>query len=70
MRLRQAAPLPKENYKGALLYRFASGGGTVICQSSQYIVEINPNVEAARSLTLKVLDVVLGQIGPMHTDGK
>jgi len=63
MRLRPATPLPKENYRGALLCRFTSGGGTVICQSEQYVVEINPNIEAARPLTLKVLDVVLGQIG-------
>lgn len=62
LRLRQATPSPKEYYKGALLIRYASGGGTVICQSEQYIVEINPFVEAARPLTLKLLDTVLEQI--------
>jgi hypothetical protein len=62
MRLRPATPMPKENYKGAWLYRFTSGGGTVICQSGQYVIEINPNSEAARPFTLGLLDVALAQI--------
>ena len=62
MRLRQATPLPTENYKGAWLYRFTSGGGTVICQSERYVIEINPNSADARPFTMSLLDVVLAQI--------
>jgi hypothetical protein len=62
MRSRQATPRPKESYRGAWLYRFTSGGGTVICESGQYVIEINPNSEAARPFTLGLLDVALAQI--------
>lgn len=65
MRSRQATPMPKEIYQGAWLYRFTSGGGTVICQSGQYVIEINPNSEAARPFTLILLDVVLAQTKPV-----
>jgi len=34
----------------------------VICQSGQYVIEINPNSEAARPFTLGLLDVALAQI--------
>ena len=70
MRFRQATPLPKEDYKGAWLYRFASGDGTVICQSGQYVVEINPLSEGARPSTLSLLDVVLAQINQASIKSK
>lgn len=61
---RQAATPPKESYKGNLLYRYASGGGTAICQAGLYIVEINCRSERAIPLTMKVLDVVLAGLNP------
>ena len=63
--LRNQGPQPKENYKGATLYRWLDSTGktaNVVCQSGLYIVEINPNSEGASPLTMKVLDVVLGEL--------
>ena len=59
---RPALTPPKENYRGASLYRYTSGGGTTICHAGEYIIEINPYSEGARPLTMKVLDIVLGEL--------
>jgi hypothetical protein len=72
--LRQAAPPPKGIiYKGATLYRYLDSTGktaTVVCQSGLYIVEINPNSEGARPLTMKVLDVVLAELDSTRSKSK
>lgn len=62
LRLRQAAPQPKENYRGSALYRFTSGAGIVICHSGEYVIEIDPFSEAAEPLVMKSLDVVLAEL--------
>jgi hypothetical protein len=62
LRLRQATPEPKANYKGATLYKYRSGGGTVICEDGLYVVEINPNSEGASPIVMQVLDVVLTEL--------
>ena len=59
---RSVSPEPKEEYKGAILYRYSSGFGQLVCQSGLYIVEINPNCEGAMPLTMKVLDIVLAEL--------
>lgn len=62
LRLRQAAPKPKESYQGAVLYRFSSGGGVTICHSGEYVIEVDPFSEAAEPLVMKTLDVVLAEL--------
>lgn len=57
--LRQAAHRPKENYHGSALYTFTSGGGTVICQAGEYVVEITGEGEP---LVMKTLDAVLAEL--------
>jgi len=62
---RNQGPQPKESYKGATLYRWLDATGktaNVVCQSGLYIVEINPNSEGAKPLTMKMLDVVLAEL--------
>ncbi len=63
LRRRPAMSPPKETYKGALLYRY-SPGGTAICHSGPYVVELSP-VPRSRldpSVLMKALDTVLEQI--------
>jgi len=62
LRQRPAMTPPKGSYKGATLYRYTSGGGNAICQYGPYIVEVAPYSEASSPLTMKVLDVVLGEL--------
>lgn len=59
---RPAMTPPKENYRGASLYRYTSGGGTTICHSGRYVIEVNPYSEGATPLTMKALDIVLGEL--------
>jgi hypothetical protein len=61
-RLRQATFLPKEVYKGAVLYRHkgtSEGVVSAICQSGQYIIEISAYSEIGAQWTMKVLDTIL-----------
>ncbi|HUZ07810.1 MAG TPA: hypothetical protein VMV89_10040 [Candidatus Paceibacterota bacterium] len=61
---RQASPERKgKKYKGAILYRYNSGFGHVVCQDGLYIIEIMPINEGASPLTMKVLDVLLAELG-------
>lgn len=69
LRGRQVAPQSKENYRGFTLYRFAPEYGNVICQAGQYVVEVLPFSEAAVTLVMKTLDVVLAGL-PKIADGK
>jgi hypothetical protein len=65
LRLRPATFQPKEIYKGTTLYRYQIASGkvmTAICQSGQYIIEINSSTERASQLTMKVLDAVLAEL--------
>ena len=70
---RNQGPLPKENYKGAILYRwlYSTGKtGTVVCQSGSYIIEINPNNGDTNLLVMKVLDVVLAELNSLSRKPK
>jgi hypothetical protein len=64
-RLRSGMTPPKEIYKGAALYRYASEAGTMICHAGRYIIEIIPNPRGGitPSTIMKVLDVVLTECG-------
>jgi hypothetical protein len=67
---RPAMAPSKESYKGASLYRYASGARNAVCHSGQYVVEITPFSEGAGPLTMKVLDVVLGELGSASSKSK
>jgi hypothetical protein len=63
--LRQSSPELKGTYKGAALYEDLGESGEVlmaICQSGQYVVEVNPDSEQAFPLVMKVMDVVLAEL--------
>jgi hypothetical protein len=69
---RPAMAPPKETYKGATLYRYASGAGNVICQFNKYIIEISPIPQSGikPSLVMKVLDVVMAELGSTTSRSK
>ncbi len=62
--MRPALPLPQQAYKGAELYRYASGGN-VICQFNQYIIEIIPGPRSGvtQAAVMKALDAALARLG-------
>lgn len=67
---RPARPAPKEKYKGAILYRYGSGFGHVVCQDGLYVIEITPINEGAGPWAMKVLDVVLTELGSTSSKSK
>jgi hypothetical protein len=69
---RPALPPPKEVYKGAALYRYASQGENVICQSGLYIIEITPMPRngIAQSLVMNALDIMLAELDSISTKSK
>jgi hypothetical protein len=69
LRLRQAALPQKKSHEGAVLYKYHSGGGTVICEDGPYVIEINPG-NNGRPFVMKVLDVVLAELNFISSKSK
>ncbi len=64
---RPAADPLKEDYRGAVIYRYASGGGTVLGQDGLFVVEIDPVSERGGLVAMKVLDIVLAELAAEAT---
>lgn len=65
LHLRQATFQHNENYRRGTLYQYRDSTGAVqnaICQSHQYIVEVQCLSPAAKALTMKVMDTTLAQL--------
>ena len=61
---------PSKNYKGATLYDYSSGVGNMICQSGEYVIEIELFAEAAGALKMKVLNAVLTELDSTSSRSK
>jgi hypothetical protein len=66
LQARPQEPGPKENYKGAWLYR-NSDYEHALCQSQEYIFEILGGTNAASPLVMKVLDAALAEVSSTST---
>jgi hypothetical protein len=69
LRSREAGLPQKKIYKGAALYTYHTGGGTLICEDGLFVIEINPG-NNARPFVMKVLDVVLDELNSISSKSK
>jgi len=65
LRMRPGLHSPKEEYRGAVLYRYLDlSGGTsrALCSFGLYVVEIGGTPGIETELVMKILDVVLAEV--------